>query len=62
MIDKLIKEMFTPCHTCQGCGLGMDKDYNYVDNLTCQECDGDGEVLSWQGEKLLHIIQNRRKI
>ena len=59
LIEKLIEEMFTSCSICQGTGFGIGKDYDYDDSLTCQECDGDGKVLSYMGAKLIDIIRER---
>jgi len=62
MIDQLIDEMFTPCSTCQGCGLGINKKtYNYEEGTECSECDGAGEVMSYMGAKLIQVIRDERR-
>ena len=61
IIEKLIEEFFTPCHVCQGTGKGYDKDtWDYSED-DCPECDGSGEVLSYDAEQLFSIIENGRR-
>ena len=61
MINKLIEEMFTPCHTCQGTGRDYDEDTWDFSEDDCPSCDGTGEVMSYNGEKLSYIIEHGRK-
>ncbi len=62
MIEKLIEEMHSPCHYCQGSGVNI-----YVDEEgqttsatsiqgECEQCNGSGKILSYEGEKLRHLI------
>ena len=60
MLEKLIKEMFEPCYTCDGSGekgIWDNKDRNsFVDTETCSNCNGKRRVLSNEGAILRHII------
>ena len=60
MIDKLIKEMHTECHYCDGTGIELDdeRQYELGSEGLCHQCNGSGKGLSWDGEKLRHLILN----
>lgn len=58
MIDKLIEEMFSDCHACQGTGL---QELGESGERECPGCNGDGYDLSYDGYKLRQAIMKGEK-
>ena len=59
ILDKLIEEMFTPCHVCQGCATNIEDEDKY--DKPCDHCDGTGEVLCFEAELLRQILKDGRR-
>ena len=55
IIEELIEEMHTNCPHCQGTGLKIDKEGEYSEDA-CELCDGKTVILSYDGERLRHLI------
>jgi len=53
MIEKLIEEMIETCSKCGGSGIDYHSKYEPVE---CDNCLGEGKVLSSDGEKLRYLI------
>lgn len=57
MLEKLIEEMIEDCTICHEGFIYNSKDYEFDgEPVECNSCDGTGKELSYEGEKLRHLI------
>ena len=56
VIEKLIDEMVVDCDVCHEGYIYNSKDYDLDEPKECPHCDGKGKTISWEGEKLRHLI------
>ena len=58
MIKELIEEMHTKCPYCDGTGMKLDDEGQYIEGSEdlCDQCNREHKILSYEGEKLRHLI------
>ena len=58
MIKELIEEMHTKCPYCDGTGMKLDSEGQYIEGSEdlCDQCNEENKVLSHEGNKLRYLI------